>query len=224
MTSGQGGSGEQPTGQPGQDAGQPGWQAPPPPPPEGYPAAPPPGYPAAPPSPPGYPAAPGYGPAPGGAGGPAPVERPVTVRAGIGAFVANIVLGLIASIFLFTDQRNLIDSALRHASGPTSEDVVRAALILGAVITLVFVALEIMFLWFAWKGRNWARVVLWVLFGLNVVTGMTALGGTPYGGFYTSLSIIQLLLALAGIVLLAMRPSNEWYRYQSWLRATGQRG
>jgi hypothetical protein len=217
MTSGQGGSPDQPAGQPGSPPGQggdpQGWHAPPP-----Y-------YPPGPSVPPGYPPAPGYEPAPSAPspwGAPQPVERPVTVRAGIGAFIAHMLLGIITTVFLFTDQRNLLDQALTQAAADTSEDVLRSALILVAVIALIFVALEAMFLWFAWKGRNWARIVLWVLFGLNVVSGLTALGGTPYGGFYTSLSVIQLLLAIAGIVLLALAPSNEWYRYRSWLRATGQ--
>ena len=29
-------------------------------------------------------------------------------------------------------------------------------------------------------------------------------------------------LLFAGIVLLAQKPANEWYRYRGWLRATGQ--
>jgi hypothetical protein len=28
---------------------------------------------------------------------------------------------------------------------------------------------------------------------------------------------------LVGVVALALKPSNEWFRYQGWLRATGQR-
>jgi hypothetical protein len=220
MTSGQGGSDQEPTGQPdqqGQYGGQ-GSNPVPPQQPPSYPAAPP-SYPAAPPS---YPAAPGDGPVAWGAQAPRPVERPVQVRAGLGAFVAHIVLGIVESIFLFTDQRDLLDAAIRQAGGDTSEEVLRTALILGGIIALVFVGLELMFMWFAWIGRNWARIVLWVLFGLNVVSGLTALGGSPYGGFYTSLSVIQLLLAIAGIVLLALPQANEWYRYRRWLRDTGQ--
>jgi hypothetical protein len=83
-----------------------------------------------------------------------------------------------------------------------------------------------MFLWFAWNGRNWARIVLWVLGGLSVVSGLFSLGGagaTGQNGFLTAIGFFQLLLVIAGIVLLALKPSNEWYRYQSWRRATAQR-
>src|SRR4051794_33578689 len=227
MTSGQGGSTQEPTGQPGEQGHGGQGANPPPQQPPAYPAAPP-SYPAAPPAypaaPPSYPPAPGYGGAQASWGGtaPRPVERPVQVRAGIGAFIAHIVLGIISSIFLFTDQRDLIDASLRQAGADTSEDVLRTALILAGIIALVFVGLEIMFLWFAWNGRNWARIVLWVLFGFSVVAGLTALGGSPYGSFYTSLSVIQLLLAAAGIILLALPQANEWYRYRRWLRDTGQ--
>jgi uncharacterized membrane protein HdeD (DUF308 family) len=40
-------------------------------------------------------------------------------------------------------------------------------------------------------------------------------------GFWWSLLSAALAL-LAGIVLLALKPSNDWYRYMGWARATGQ--
>jgi hypothetical protein len=154
------------------------------------------------------------------------MERPTTVRAGIGAFVASLVLGLIAQIVVFADMDTLIAQA--RAAAPAdqqlTDNVIRAGLVLGAVVGLVFVALDALFIWFAWRGRNWARIVLWVLGGLGVAGGLVSLaGGTSQSGFLTSLSVFQLLLTIAGIVLLALKPSNEWYRFRSWQRATGQR-
>jgi hypothetical protein len=153
------------------------------------------------------------------------MERPTTVRAGIGAFVANLVLGLIANIVVFADIDSLIAQARAAAGGEDlTDDVVRAGLVIGAVIGLVMIALNILFLWFAWQGRNWARIVLWVLGGLGVAGGLVTLtGGTAQSGFLASLSVFQLLLTIAGIVLLALKPSNEWYRYRAWQRATGRR-
>ena len=37
-----------------------------------------------------------------------------------------------------------------------------------------------------------------------------------------TLGIFQLLITVVAVVLLALKPSNEWYRYRRWLRATGQ--
>jgi hypothetical protein len=155
------------------------------------------------------------------------MERPTTVRAGIGAFIANLVLGLIANIVVFTDIDTLIAEARSAAGGEAlTDDVVRTGLVIGAVIGLIFVALEVLFLWFAWKGHNWARIVLWVLGGLGVVSGLIALaagaGGASQSGFLSSLNVFQLLLAIAGVVLLALKPSNEWYKFRGWQRATGQ--
>ena len=210
MTSGEGGHqgghhGQQ--GGSGHDPGQ-GWNAPP---------APPGQY-------PGYAPAP---PAPSGFGAPPPMERPFAVRAGVGAFIASLILSLIGSIVVFTSFDTLVDATL-DAPGfdPTlGESFVRSTLIAGAVIGLLFVALEVMFLWFAWNGRNWARIVLWVLGGLSVVSSLASfgMGGAPgQTGFLTALNVFSLLLIIAGIVLLAMKPANEWYRYRGWLRATGQ--
>jgi hypothetical protein len=171
---------------------------------------------------------PGYAPAPSaptGYGAPPAMERPSTVRFGIGAFIANLVLGLVANIVVFADIDPLIAQARAAADGQDlTDDVIRAGLVIGAVIGLVMVALNILFLWFAWQGRNWARIVLWVLGGLGVASGLVGLaGGTAQSGFLSSLSIFQLLLAIAGIVLLALKPSNDWYRYRGWQRASRRR-
>jgi hypothetical protein len=250
MTSGQGGPPGEPTGQP--PGERPGWEKPPsggyPPAPEqgppGYPPGPSgqpghpqaPGYPQAPghPQAPGYPQGPpGYGPAPSappgwGAQAPRPVERPTAVKIGIGAFMASLILGVIASILTFADIDGLIADALAQAKVNASDvdltaDTVRAAIIAGGIIGLVIVGLEAMFIWFAWNGRNWARIVLWVIGGFGIVGGVFGLAaGTSTNGFLGTLSVFQFLLVLVGVVALALRPANEWYRYRKWARGTGQ--
>jgi hypothetical protein len=155
------------------------------------------------------------------------MERPTTVRAGIGALIANLVLGVIGSAVAFADLDSIIDQAMARAAVENTdltEDVVRTGIVLGAVLGLVLIALNVLFLWFAWQGRNWARIVLWVLGGLSVLGGLYGLtGDTGQTGFLTSLSVFQLLLLIAGLVLLALPSSNEWYRYRGRLRATGKR-
>lgn len=206
MTAGQGGPESGHGGQPGQ-----GWNAPPPPPPQ-------------------YP---GYAPAPSaptGFGAPAPVERPVTVRAGIGAFVATTVLGLVSSVVLWLNWDTVVDRGLAEAGAglsgeerETALEIAELAIQVGLVVGLLFTAVYLLFLWFAWQGRHWARVVLWVLGGLSVASGLASLGGPGTGiGYLDGLGIFSLLITLAGIVLLALKPSNDWYRYRRWLRATGQ--
>ncbi|MGY1706718.1 hypothetical protein ACI79C_19290 [Geodermatophilus sp. SYSU D00697] len=207
------------SGQGGQDPQQ-GWQTPPqgwqPPPQQGWQAPPPEQY--------------GYAPAPSAPGWqppPAP-ERPTTVRVGIGAFLATLILGVISSLVQFSDLDGLVAETAAAANDPAlTEDVVRASLVVGAVIGLLLVALEALFIWFAWNGRNWARVVLWVLGGLSVLFGLSALSGAAGGvagsGFLDSLSVFTLLLTVVGIVALAMKPSNEWYAAVGRRRAAGLR-
>ena len=241
MTSGQGGQDPQQGWQPPQD--QPGWQAPPqqgwqnPPPPQqgwqnpqqgwqnpqpggwqdpqqGWQGQPPYGYAA--------PSAPGYQfpqEAP---------ERPTTVRVGIGAFLATLILGVIASLVQFSDIDGLVAQAEAVANDPAvTEDVIRAGILVGAVIGLLLTLLQALFIWFAWKGRNWARIVLLVLGGISALFGLSALagagGGVAGSGFLDSLSVFSLLLTIVGVVALALRPSSEWYRAMTARRQAGLR-
>ena len=175
---------------------------------------------------------PGYAPAPSaptGYGAPPALERPVAVRAGLGAFIATLVLGLVGSVVVFSQFDELLQAALVAQGvdaelGAITEDVARTALIAGVAFTLILLALQAMFIWFAWNGRNWARIVLWVLGGLGVVSGLIgSFSPQPgYPGYLVGLNVFSLLLTIAGIVLLAQKPANEWYRYRGWLRATGQ--
>jgi hypothetical protein len=144
-----------------------------------------------------------------GAAPSAPTERPVTVKAGIAALLANAVLGLLGLLLAFTDMDSY-RADLASSSGLTADEVDAVVGTTIAVTVLIMVAF-LAVLWFAWQGRNWARVVLWVLGGINVLFGL--LGAAAL----TFLSAISLLLIVVGIVLLALKPSNDWYR------AEGQR-
>jgi hypothetical protein len=156
------------------------------------------------------------------------MERPDTVRAGIGAFVASLLVGLISSVVTLSDFDGFVNRAVAAASADNpdlTENLIRTTLKIGIVVGLLFVALQVMFIWFAWRGANWARIVLWVLGGLQVAVGLLALSGSGSSGqtgFTTSMSVFQLIFTAAGIVLLALKASSEWYRFRSWQRANGQ--
>jgi hypothetical protein len=256
MTSGQGGQdpqqGQPPQGQPPQ--GQPGWQAPPgqgwqdpqpqqqgwqnPPPQQGGWQGPPQGWQGpqqgwqdpqqnwqGQPPPYGYAAAPS---APGYQFPAEAPERPTTVRVGVGAFMATLILGIISSLVQFTDIDGLVAQAVAVANDPAvTEDVIRAGIVVGAVLGLLLTALQALFIWFAWKGRNWARIVLLVLGGISALFGLGALagagGGVAGSGFLDSLSVFSLLLTIVGVVALALRPSTEWYRAMTARRQAGLR-
>jgi len=155
------------------------------------------------------------------------MERPVTVRAGVGAFVATIVLGLVSSFVIFLNWDEYLAQALAQSGADLSE--AEAALVTGAsdgvvlagvIFGLILNAAYALFVWFTWKGHNWARIVLWVLGGIFAFFGLLGLGGQTLP-FVSVMNVFTLLLTVAGIVLLALKPSNDWFRFRSWQRATG---
>ena len=156
MTSGQG------ENQPGGPYGPPpqGWNAPPPPGPQ-YP---------------GYAPAPSAPPATARRRAPQAMERPLTVRAGLGAFIGSMVLSAVAQVVTLLNWQTIIDWTLRqrrarHRRRRRRSPARRAELgaQIGIGIGFVFIAVYGLFVWFAWQGRNWARIVLWVLGGLGIV-------------------------------------------------------
>jgi heme A synthase len=209
MTSGQG------ENQPGGPYGPPpqGWNAPPPPAP-GYQY---PGYAPTPSAPVGY-----------GPGVPQAMERPTSVRAGLGAFIGSMVLTAVAQVVTLLNWQTVLDWTLadagleQGADAELTRQTAEAGALIGIVVGFVFFAVYGLFVWFAWRGYNWARIVLWVLAGLGILSGLAGLAfGSPLP-FLSALNVFQLLLLVAAVVFLALKPSSEWYRFRGWQRATGQ--
>jgi hypothetical protein len=202
-------------------------------PPEGPPGYPPPGY--GPPTgyPTGYPAAPpAWAAPPALPPPPEEMERPFAVRAGVAAYTAALLLAVIAVGYTFLDLTTVLDDTLEAAGTPVADPgFVRTFFIAGQVLTLAWCGLQGFFVAFAWYGRNWARVVLWVLGGLAVVLGLVGVFSRSYlPGFLQGLGLCQYVLTVAALSFLAQRTAHAWYRnrreraaYEGWLRATGQR-
>jgi hypothetical protein len=162
---------------------------------------------------------------------PEPKERPLTVRAGLGAFMVSIVLSVASSLFAWANWDDFVDQVLADQTmrdqlavdGLDPEAFVDTFMTAFIVVGLFFTGLYLLFVWFAWRGYNWARIVLWVLGGLGIVSGLFGLGGAAAGSSpfpsLTALSIFSFLAVLVGVVLLAMKPSNEWFAYEKWRRA-----
>lgn len=184
-----------------------------------------PDYQNAPAPPTGYGVSGGMPPPPPGSGVPAPqaVGRPTTVTYAIYALVANLVLGLLTTILIFANKDAYLDQALEDAgldsSSASAADVANTAYSIGAVVGLIFVALWALVIWFAWKGYNWARIVIWVLGGLSLISVLGTFSSPV--GLLVFVNVLALLLTAAAVVLLALKPSNEWFRYQGDARRHG---
>jgi len=77
--------------------------------------------------------------------------------------------------------------------------------ITGTLITLVFI-------WFIFRRKNWARIVYTVLTVLSLPFAGVAIARELDGDWIGAISSgTQVVLALASIVFLFTRPSREWF-------------
>ena len=73
------------------------------------------------------------------------------------------------------------------------------------IVLYVLLALQVR------KGKNWARIVTWVLAGLGALGGVTNLA-QPQAALTKVIAGIELVLYVVLIVLLALKPSNDYFR------------
>lgn len=136
--------------------------------------------------------------------------RPSSVENAVRLMLVNAAIGLIGVIVLFATKDSLRKQILKNT--PTATDsTVNAAITVGAVIGIVFLVLYILLAMQVRKGKNWARIVTWVFAGLGVLSALTSLAGNSTTSSRV-LSLIQGLIDLAIIILLAQRPSNDFFR------------
>ncbi|HEX5740673.1 MAG TPA: hypothetical protein VFY17_03850 [Pilimelia sp.] len=182
---------------------------------------------------------------PGGASGagfpPARPQRPGAVTAAaalIYAYVALTLVGAALFALVFPDLRAAID-ALPQADDPAREATEIGMIVgvsVGVVVLLLFGAVLAVLAAFVNRGRNGARIGVWVLGGLTVCCGtlgalsdgLTMATGLSDGntqafldalpGWYTptttALRILGVLCMLAAVVLLALPASHAYFRPQ----------
>jgi hypothetical protein len=235
-------------GEPGHEP-QPGYQQPAYPQQPGYPGQPAypqqPGYPQ-----PGYPqpaypqqpfpaypggAYPGGYPAGGypGTAGPAPVP-PTTVNAAFALWMLILVVTIVSGVLLFTggyydaiqseiDNSNLsgIESSLAVSAGKT-------VLVVGAVLGLAISLFVYLFFGLKMRaGRNWARIVVTVLGGLSVLSGVAGNSLTTMADVNVArpegtviLGWLSVVLAAAAIIAMYVPASNTYFRESKLYRST----
>ncbi|HET9473061.1 MAG TPA: hypothetical protein VFO82_04160 [Steroidobacteraceae bacterium] len=149
------------------------------------------------------------------------LERPRIVTRGIGLLWAYLVVS-VPSVFL----------PLSPPSVEDDSDSFMLAMQTGAMVaTVLMIAVLALLTWFAWKGRNWARITHLVL----VIIGMLSYGLVLLAGFWLEagqesfseewylnvLYLLQTVLNVAGVWLLFTRSANAWYRAMKIARAAG---
>ena len=143
--------------------------------------------------------------------------RPKEVEISFWLWTSTIVLGLLGSVpilFQFDQLRaEAISQALARDPAldrSTIESVTTGALVAGAVIGLLLIVAQVIFVFLMRGGRNWARIVLAVLGGLVVLFGLIGFAGTT--GAIGAGSLLQLLLLIGAIVTMFLPAANAWFR------------
>ncbi|MDT5036866.1 MAG: hypothetical protein QOE03_2051 [Micromonosporaceae bacterium] len=150
--------------------------------------------------------------------------RPSTVTTAAALIFVSVALGIIQLIVMLAS-RSVIEDIVRHqpSSGMDPSTAVNIQLGIGGgcglVVSILFAVLGVLVL----RGNNAARITVWVLSGLSLLclgigAASNALNPSMQfaPGWYRAYSIVSLVLSLvlnvAIIVLLARRPSNDYFR------------
>lgn len=146
-----------------------------------------------------------------------PVTRgpaPAPITAAVRAMLVRAALGLIALFLVFATKSSMRDQIAKRSPSLTKAQIdtavtvgVAFVVILGTVFIVLYVVLALQVA----KGKNWARITTFVLAGLGVLgTVLSLLQPAPV--LSRLVSLITGVLDIAIIVLLARRPSGEYFR------------
>jgi hypothetical protein len=123
-------------------------------------------------------------------------------------------LGVIGLIVLLASKSNLRDEIAKKNPSYDAhklDTVVNAAVAIGITFGVIFIVLYVLLALQVKKGKNWARIVTWVLAALGVLSALSSLAQTNTGGSRAA-SLVGGVVDLAIIVLLAQKPSNDYFR------------
>jgi hypothetical protein len=153
---------------------------------------------------------PGFGTPPGGR---PTMSAPMEVVRASQLMFLRVAVGIISAIVAFASSDAIKDS-IRNNDPTLSEDQVNSAYNVGVgvavVFGLIFAVLYVLLAIQVRKGKNWARIVTWVLAGLGVLSGLLSLFGNGTG-LEKAVDVLLLLIDIGIIVLLSRKPSNEYF-------------
>jgi hypothetical protein len=138
---------------------------------------------------------------------------PPSVVNAVRLVVARVVLALVGVVVTLGSQ-DAMRSAMVKAS-PTLDQssldlAVKAAVGVSVVAGVVFAIVSGVLAWLLLRGKNWARIVVWVFAGISVVLGLVGLAQAA-NGLNLAVGLLDLCLDVAIIVLLARRSSAAFF-------------
>ncbi len=146
----------------------------------------------------------------------APVARgaaPASVLNAVKLMFVRAGLGELGLIVLFATKSSMKTQILK--ANPTADaaklgTLLSAAVAVASVVGLIFIVLYVLLALQVGKGKNWARIVTWVLAAFGVLSALGSLVQTaPVAS--RLLSLIAGLIDIAIIVLLAQKRSSAYF-------------
>lgn len=157
----------------------------------------------------------GYTPMPGEppAAPVAPREAPAPVTNAVRLMFVRAALGVVGLIVLLATKDALKKQILKHnrtADAAKLDSLLNTAIVVGIVIGIVFIVLYVALALQVGNGKNWARIVTWVLAGFGIVGALASLA-QPAPALSRAVTLLSGVVDVAIVVFLAQRPSSEYF-------------
>jgi hypothetical protein len=161
-----------------------------------------------------------YQPYPGGAQTPEPSRPPVpqSVMRAAQVMYAGAAASLIGIVIDMTTLASTKSEIIKRQPTLTPTQVNNAEHFVVGVFIVEGLIGAALWLWMAQSckaGKNWARIVSTVLFGLETIGVLAGAAAVASGGAVRIYGIVLWLIGLAAIVLLWQRQSSEYFKSAS---------
>ncbi len=149
---------------------------------------------------------------------PATAQRPQSVDTAVRLMqlgAVQSVVSVVVTLFMLDTLKETIADAMRDADPNVTQSMIDTAYTVGIVTGVIGGIIgALLWLWMAWKngqGRSWARIVASVLGGLGVLSTLFGLASPGMTTVNMGFSVLNLILALAILVLLWKKESTAYY-------------
>jgi uncharacterized protein (DUF983 family) len=135
-----------------------------------------------------------------------PADAPAPVKRAVMLMLTEAVLGLIGIVISIASIGTLKSTLRADNPGYDTNKINSLATTAVAVIAVVGIVILVLYVLLALqvrKGKNWARIVTWVLAGLSVLFELISLGGDTSTTLNKVFAVLGMIINVAIIVLLA---------------------
>jgi O-antigen/teichoic acid export membrane protein len=159
---------------------------------------------------------PGYTPMPSEAprGPVAQGPAPTPVINAVRLMFARAALGVLSLIVLLATKDSLKKEILkknRNADAAKLDSLLNTAVAVAIVFGIIFIVLYVLLALQVRKGKNWARIVTWVVAGLGVLSALGSLA-QPEPALSRVIGLLSGVIDIAIIILLAQGASSQYFR------------